>query len=71
MFEEYDVDSLNDIGCYVILDADEFERFSIGEMEFVEVIQLEEETYLHGVKILSDSYGEDLFLPIERISPCL
>ena len=32
------------------------------EMEFVETLKLENECYLHGVKILGDCCGEDIFL---------
>ena len=28
---------------------------------------IEEKAYLHGVRILGDSYGEDIFLPVEVV----
>lgn len=65
LMEEYSVDSLADIGCFVVLDNDEFAEFPIGEMEFVEVLEIGNKNYLHGVKIIGDSYGEDIFLPVE------
>lgn len=65
LMEEYSVDSLADIGCFVVLEKDEFAEFPIGEMEFVEVFEIGDKNYLHGVKIIGDSYGEDIFLPVE------
>lgn len=65
--EEYSVDSLDDIGCFVVLEKDEFTEFPMNEMEFVEVLEIGNKNYLHGVKIIGDSYGEDIFLPVEVI----
>lgn len=65
LMEEYSVDSLEDIGCFVVLDNDEFTEFPIGEMEFIEVLEIGNKNYLHGVKIIGDSYGEDIFLSVE------
>jgi len=59
---EYSIENLDEIGCFVILSADEKELFETSEMEFVEALHLGNETYLHGVKILGDCYGEDIFL---------
>lgn len=67
LMEEYSVDTLDDIGCFVLLDEDEFTEFPMNEMEFVEVLEIDNKNYLHGVKILGDSYGEDIFLPVEVI----
>lgn len=67
LMEEYSVDSLDDIGCFVVLEKDEFTEFPLNEMEFVEVLEIGNKNYLHGVKILGDSYGEDIFLPVEVI----
>jgi len=36
-------------------------------MDFLEVIKLENESYLHGVKIIDDGYAEDTYLPVEVI----
>ena len=63
--DEYGIESLDEIGCFVILDAAEKGLFNESEMEFTETLNLENETYLHGVKILGDCYGEDVFLPVE------
>lgn len=65
LMEEYSVDSLSDIGCFVVLENDEFSEFPMSEMEFVEVLEIGNKNYLHGVKIIGDSYGEDIFLPVE------
>ena len=65
LMAEYSVDNLDDIGCFVVLDKEETQLFEVYEMEFVEVLELENTHYLHGVKILGDSYGEDTYLPIE------
>lgn len=65
LMEEYSVDSLSDIGCFVVLDNDEFSEFPMSEMEFIEVLEIGNKNYLHGVKIIGDSYGEDIFLPVE------
>ena len=67
LMNEYSVENLDDIGCFVILEKDETEYFEISEMEFIEVLEIGSKTYLHGVKILSDSYGEDIYLPVEVI----
>lgn len=67
LMEEYSVDSLSDIGCFVVLEKDEFSEFPIGEMEFVEVLEIGDKNYLHGVKIIGDSYGEDIFYPVEVV----
>ena len=67
LMEEYGVDTLDDIGCFVLLDNTEIQMFYVSEMEFVEVLEISEKTYLHGVKIISDSYAEDIFYPVEVV----
>lgn len=67
MMQEYQVDNLDDIGCFVVLESEEFTDFPIGEMEFVEILFLEESMFLHGVKIIDESYGEDIYLPVEVV----
>lgn len=62
--DEYSIENLDEIGCFVILDAGEKELFQESEMEFTETLCLENETYLHGVKILGDCYGEDIYLTL-------
>lgn len=64
MMQEYQVENLDDIGGFVILEQEEFTNFPISEMEFVEVLFLEKSMFLHGVKIVGDSYGEDIYLPV-------
>ena len=64
MMQEYQVENLDDIGCFVILEQEEFTDFPISEMEFVEVLFLEKSMFLHGVRIVGDSYGEDIYLPV-------
>ena len=64
MFAEYSVDSMDSIGCYVILSEDEFSQFPMSATEFAEIIMTEDEAYLHGVKIISDDFAEDYYLPI-------
>ena len=64
---EYQVDNLDDIGCFIVLEPEEFTDFPIGEMEFVEILFLEESMFLHGVKIIDESYGEDIYLPVEVV----
>ena len=64
MFAEYNVDNMESIGCYVILNDDEFAEFPIAESEFVEILAIEDEAYLHGVRIISDDYAEDYYVPI-------
>ncbi|MCM1508112.1 MAG: hypothetical protein NC177_13415 [Ruminococcus flavefaciens] len=65
MMNEYSVENLDDIGCFVVLDSSENQMFEVSEMEFVEVLKIGDSHYLHGVKILGDSYGEDIYLPVE------
>lgn len=67
LMNEYSVNNLNDIGCFIVLDNPEIQMFSVSEMEFVEVLEIGGNCYLHGVKILGDSYGEDIFLPVEVV----
>ena len=64
MFTEYGVDSMDCIGCYVILSEDEFTQFPMKATEFAEIMMTEDEAYLHGVKIVSDDFAEDYYLPI-------
>ena len=68
MMQEYQVDNLDDIGCFIVLEPEEFTDFPIGEMEFVEMLFLEESMFLHGVRIIDDSYGEDIYLPVEVVT---
>lgn len=65
LMTEYSVENLDDIGCFVVLESSENEFFEVSEMEFVEVLKIGNTHYLHGVKILGDSYGEDVYLPVE------
>ena len=67
LMNEYSVDTLDDIGSFVVLDNSEIQMFSVSEMEFVEVLEIGDNYYLHGVKILGDSYGEDIYLPVEVV----
>ena len=67
MMREYQVDNLDDIGCFIVLESEEFTDFPIGEMEFVEILFLEESMFLHGVRIIDESYGEDIYLPVEVV----
>ena len=67
LMNEYSVDTLDNIGCFVVLEKDEISAFTVSEMEFVEVLEIGEKFYLHGVKILGDSYGEDIYLPVEVV----
>ena len=39
----------------------------MGEMEFVEMLSLKENVFLHGVRIIDESYGEDIYLPVEVV----
>ena len=64
MMQEYQVENLDDIGGFVILEQEDFTNFPISEMEFVEVLFLEKSMFLHGVRIVGDSYGEDIYLPV-------
>lgn len=64
MMQEYQVKNLDDIGCFVILEQEEFTNFPISEMEFVEMLSLKENVFLHGVRIVGDGYGEDIYLPV-------
>ena len=64
MMQEYQVKNLDDIGCFIVLELEEFTNFPISEMEFVEMLFLKENVFLHGVKIIGDSYGEDIYLPV-------
>lgn len=67
MMQEYQVDNLDDIGCFVILEKEEFACVPMNGLEFVEVLEIGEENYLHGVRIIDESYGEDIYLPVEVV----
>lgn len=67
MMQKYQVEDLNDIGCFVILEKEEFACVPMNELEFVEVLEIGEESYLHGVRIIDESYGEDIYLPVEVV----
>ena len=43
MMREYQVDNLDDIGCFVILEKEEFACVPMNELEFVEVLEIGEE----------------------------
>ena len=64
MMQEYQVENLDDIGCFIVLEQEEFTDFQISEMEFVEKIFLKEKVFLLGVRIGGDSFGEDIYLPV-------
>ena len=64
MMQEYQVENLDDIGCFIVLEQEEFTDFPISEMEFVEMLFLKENVFLHGVRIVGDSYGEDIYLTV-------
>ena len=68
MMREYQVDNLDDIGCFVILEKEEFACVPMNELEFVGVLEIGAESYLHGVRIIDDSYGEDIYLPVEVVA---
>ena len=67
MMQEYQVENLDDIGCFIVLEPEEFTDFPIGEMEFVEMLSLKENVFLRGVRIIDESYGEDIYLPVEVV----
>ena len=67
MFAEYGIDSMECIGCYVILNTDEFSQFPMAATEFAEIMMTKDEAYLHGVKIISDDFAEDYYLPVEVV----
>ena len=67
MMQEYQVENLDDIGCFIVLESEEFTDFPISEMEFVEMLSLKENVFLHVVRIIDESYGEDIYLPVEVV----
>ena len=67
LMQEYQVENLDDIGCFVILEKEEFTCVPMNELEFVEVLEIGAESYLHGVRIIDESYGEDIYLPVEVV----
>lgn len=67
LMEEYGADSLEEIGYFVVLEKSENQMFAAPDMEFVEVLKIGEEMFLHGARILGDSYGEDIYIPVEVI----
>ena len=67
MMQEYQVENLDDVGCFIILEKEEFACVPMNELEFVEVLEIGAESYLHGVRIIDESYGEDIYLPVEVV----
>lgn len=67
LMSEYGVDTLDDIGYFVVLDKSENQMFAAPDMEFVEVLRIGNEMFLHGARILGDSYGEDIYIPVEVV----
>ena len=68
MMQEYQIENLDDVGCFIILEKEEFACVPMNELEFVEVLEIGAESYLHGVRIINDSYGEDIYLPVEVVT---
>ena len=64
LMEEYSVHNLDEIGCFVVLEQSEYQAFDVQNMEFVEVVHIENEVFLHGVKIIGNSYAEDTYLTV-------
>ena len=64
--EEYQIETLDEMGCFVILDAEEKDLFNESEMEFTEILHFGKEIYLHGVTMTGDCYGEDTYLAITK-----
>lgn len=67
MMTEYAVNSLEEVGCIVLLDTDERGQFMDEGMEFVERVVLADSEYLHGVHILGDCYGEAVYLMVKEV----
>lgn len=67
LMAEYGINDLNDIGYFVVLEKSENQMFAVSEMEFFEMLEIANLHYLHGVKILGDSYAEDIYLPVEVV----
>ena len=40
MMQEYQVENMDDIGCFVILEKEEFACVPMNELEFVEVLEI-------------------------------
>ena len=49
MMQEYQVENMDDIGCFVILEKEEFACVPMNELEFVEVLEVGAESYLHEI----------------------
>ena len=45
MMQEYQIENLDDIGCFIVLEQEEFTDFPISEMEFVEMLFLKEKCF--------------------------
>jgi len=65
LMAEYELKDINDIGCVIILEKEEANYLFEGGFEFVELLVTKELSYLHAVKIIGDSYAEDIYMPIE------
>ena len=64
--EEYNVTHLSDIGCFMILEESELDYLMNRMLEFIEILVIENETYLHTVLLIHDNFGEDIYLRISR-----
>ena len=67
MMQKSKVENMDDIGYFVILEKEEFACVPMNELEFVEVLEIGAESYLHGVRIIDESCGEDIYLPVEVV----
>lgn len=66
--KEYMIENMSEVGCFVLLEQSETQKFSMAEMEFTEVLAIGNHLFLHGVKIVTDNFGEDTYLPVEVIA---
>lgn len=60
---EYQVE-LSEIGQFVVTNSDDFMYLTGKLLEFIEVIIIGDEAFLHGVHMINDNYGVDFYVPV-------
>lgn len=60
--DEYSCNDITDTFAVILLDDDEIEYVTDKLLEFSEVINLDDEEYIHSVWASSDGYAEDIYM---------
>ena len=64
IFETYHIHTLDQVGYFAVIPPNALDQFPREAVEFVEVLQLEQFTYLHAVYTISDSFSAGYYMKI-------